>query len=80
MLTERQTRIVALVADGWSDKRIARELCISESTVKNHLIDIRAALGERVTGRDNQRVAVALWWWFEGVRLDRSGANGGGRV
>ena len=42
-LTERQDRIARMVAEGLSNKQIARELAISPATVKNH---VHAILGK----------------------------------
>ncbi len=39
-LTDREMEILRLVADGKSNKEIARELYISENTVKNHVRNI----------------------------------------
>ena len=36
-LTQRETEVLVLVAQGWSDKEIASKLFLSESTVKSHL-------------------------------------------
>jgi DNA-binding NarL/FixJ family response regulator len=44
-LTEQQTIIVRLVRSGLSNKQIARELGISEGTVKQHLHTIYDKLG-----------------------------------
>jgi DNA-binding NarL/FixJ family response regulator len=57
-LTERQDRIARLVAEGLSNKQIARELSISPATVKNHVHAIlgkfdlprRSAIGSQLTG------------------------------
>jgi DNA-binding NarL/FixJ family response regulator len=54
-LSERQRTILALVAAGKQNKHIARELEISEKTVKAHLTAIFQALG--VT----DRTQAALW-------------------
>ena len=57
-LTERQDKIARMVADGLSNKQIARELSISPATVKNHVHAIlgkfdlprRSAIGSQLTG------------------------------
>ena len=49
-LTPRQREIALLMADGLSNKQIARRLSIEHSTVKNHVHSILSKLG--VTRRD----------------------------
>ena len=57
-LTERQDKIARMVAEGLSNKQIARELAISPATVKNHVHAIlgkfdlprRSAIGSQLTG------------------------------
>jgi DNA-binding NarL/FixJ family response regulator len=49
-LTRRQREIAALIAEGLSNKQIARRLSIEPATVKNHVHNILAKLG--VTHRD----------------------------
>jgi len=44
-LTRRESEIVQLVAEGLNNERIARELLISQATVKNHLTSILDKLG-----------------------------------
>ncbi len=44
-LTEREIDVLAQVADGQSNKEIAKELFISEATVKTHLVHIFGKLG-----------------------------------
>jgi len=44
-LTPRESEIVQLVAEGLNNERIARELLISQATVKNHLTSILDKLG-----------------------------------
>jgi DNA-binding NarL/FixJ family response regulator len=36
-LTQREQQVLGLLVQGLSNRKIARTLCISESTVKNHL-------------------------------------------
>ncbi|MFN8126670.1 MAG: response regulator transcription factor [Candidatus Nanopelagicales bacterium] len=54
-LTAKQTEVVAAVSQGRSNRQIARDLHISEKTVKSHLTTIYALLG--VT----DRVQAAVW-------------------
>jgi DNA-binding NarL/FixJ family response regulator len=39
-LTTRETEVASLACDGFTDKQIAQRLCISPSTVNNHLKNI----------------------------------------
>jgi len=43
-LTEREREVLTLIGQGNSNKEIARELCISEKTVKNHIANIFSKL------------------------------------
>jgi DNA-binding NarL/FixJ family response regulator len=44
-LTDREQDVLDLIARGYANKRIARELGISEKTVKNHVSHVLAKLG-----------------------------------
>lgn len=44
-LTDRETEVLALVADGLTNRAVARKLGISEATVKTHLAHIYTKLG-----------------------------------
>ena len=44
-LTQRQVEILRLVADGCSNRQIARALSISEATTRTHLMNIYSKLG-----------------------------------
>lgn len=45
LLSARELEVVRLVADGWSNKAIARQLSLSALTVKNHLARIGRKFG-----------------------------------
>jgi DNA-binding NarL/FixJ family response regulator len=57
-LTERQTEVLGLIAQGKSNKTIASQLNIAEATVKVHVTDIMRAL--KVTNRAQAGVAARL--------------------
>lgn len=59
--TERQSVIVARLAAGWSNKAIARELGITERTVKYHLAEIYARLGAANRAEAVARASVRGW-------------------
>ncbi len=59
-LTERETEVLQLLARGYRNDRIARELDISEQTVKNHVRNIFGKLGVET------RVEAALYAMSEG--------------
>lgn len=45
MLTPRETQVLQMVADGLSNQGIAKELFITEATVKSHLVHVVTKLG-----------------------------------
>lgn len=55
-LTDRQAEVLGLIAQGKPNKIIARELNISEATVKTHVTDIMRAL--KVTNRAQAGIAA----------------------
>ncbi|HSA82251.1 MAG TPA: response regulator transcription factor [Geminicoccaceae bacterium] len=61
LLTPRELEVVSLIARGLRNKEIARELAISEGTVKIHLHNIYDK-----TGVDS-RVALTLWAQEKGL-------------
>jgi DNA-binding NarL/FixJ family response regulator len=60
-LSEREREVLAMVAEGLPNKLIARELAISEKTVKAHLTNVYREIG--VT----DRTQAALWAQRNGV-------------
>jgi DNA-binding NarL/FixJ family response regulator len=55
-LSARQRQILALLAAGRTNKEIARELVVSENTIKTHLSNLYAKLG---VGRRTEALAEA---------------------
>lgn len=53
-LSARETQIVALVARGLSNRAVAKELFVTEATVKSHLVHVFSKLGV-----DSRTAAVA---------------------
>ena len=60
-LTPRELDVVRLVADGLSNKQVARRLFVSEATVKTHLNHVLAKLD--VEGRPG----LVAWAWRHGL-------------
>jgi len=60
-LTGRELEVLRLMARGWSNREIARELFISEGTVKNHVTNIYARLGV------HSRAEAVAWAWQQGL-------------
>ena len=54
-LSAREVQVLRLVAGGMSNRRIAKELALSENTVANHLTSIF-----NKTGADNRASATAF--------------------
>jgi DNA-binding NarL/FixJ family response regulator len=44
-LSEREKEIVRLIGQGFKNKKISSQLCISETTVRHHLTSIYSKLG-----------------------------------
>jgi DNA-binding NarL/FixJ family response regulator len=64
-LTPRERDVLALVADGRSNREIARALVVSERTARTHVSNILAKLGLA------SRTQAALWATREGITLRR---------
>jgi NarL family two-component system response regulator LiaR len=59
-LTSRELQVVQLVAAGWSNKRIAAELCMTLRTVKFHTTNIYSKI------RASSRAEAIAWAWKHG--------------
>jgi DNA-binding NarL/FixJ family response regulator len=62
-LTAREREVLALIADGKSNREIARQLSVSEKTVKAHVSSVLAKLGVQ----DRTQAAVYAVRHGEGV-------------
>lgn len=71
-LTARQCEIVGLIAEGLTNKEIARRLCIELPTVKNHLHAIFARLD---VSRRSEAAALALEHGLASAYATRRGAG-----
>ena len=60
-LTDRQTEVLALIADGLSNAEIATQLVVSEATVKTHINRIFA----KIAARD--RAQAVRWAYQHGI-------------
>ena len=61
LLSERETEVVRLIANGLSNAQIAERLVISEKTVKSHVSNILAKLDVA------DRTQAAVWAWRSGL-------------
>ena len=71
-LTPRENEILALLAEGQSNKVIARNLGISDGTVKLHVKSILRKLGV------HSRVEAAVMAVEQGLRTTRTGQDDNG--
>lgn len=62
-LTARECDVLRLIAEGWTNKMIARELNISDGTVKGHVKHLLNKLDMK------SRVEAAVWATTEGAEL-----------
>jgi DNA-binding NarL/FixJ family response regulator len=67
LLTDREREIVRLIGSGESNKQIARDLCITERTVKAHLTGIFRKFGVADRVRLALRVAARPDYWSERI-------------
>jgi DNA-binding NarL/FixJ family response regulator len=66
-LTERELGVVRLVARGLSNRELAKELYLSEATVKSHIARILSKLGVR------DRVQIVVFAYESGIARPGSG-------
>ncbi|MBO3752220.1 response regulator transcription factor [Streptosporangiaceae bacterium NEAU-GS5] len=69
-LSRRELDVLALIAEGLSDRGIAERLVISLSTVSSHVQHIFTKLGIPDTATDNRRVHAVLRWLESPAKLE----------
>jgi DNA-binding NarL/FixJ family response regulator len=75
-LSERQTEVMVLAARGFSNRRIAEELFVSEATVKRHLANIYEKVG--VHSRTEVVRTALLEQWIGIHEIASASAEGDG--
>ena len=76
-LSERETEVLVLVARGLPNARIAKELGISEATIKRHLANVYQKIG--VNSR-SEAVRMALMEQWIGLGEITGAADGDGSL
>jgi DNA-binding NarL/FixJ family response regulator len=59
-LTDREREVLALMAEGYSNRAIAEAIFVSERAVERHVTSIFAKLGLSATGQEHRRVLAVL--------------------
>jgi DNA-binding NarL/FixJ family response regulator len=59
-LTERERQVLALMAEGYSNRAIAETIFVSERGVERHVTSIFSKLGLEATGQEHRRVLAVL--------------------
>ena len=59
-LTEREREVLALMAEGCSNRAIAETIFVSERAVERHVTGIFSKLGLEATGQEHRRVLAVL--------------------
>jgi DNA-binding NarL/FixJ family response regulator len=65
-LTPREREVMALMAEGRSNRAIAAQLFIGDKTVETHVASILSKLGLEETPDDHRRVLAVLTWLRRG--------------
>ncbi|GIE97609.1 response regulator [Paractinoplanes rishiriensis] len=64
-LTLRERDVLALMAEGRTNRGIARRLCLTDRTIETHVGSVLAKLGLAETDEDHRRVLAVLAWLGE---------------
>jgi DNA-binding NarL/FixJ family response regulator len=59
-LTDREREVLALMAEGYSNRAIAETIYVSERAVERHVTSIFSKLGLEATGQEHRRVLAVL--------------------
>ncbi len=81
-LSERETEIVVLAARGFSNRRIAEELYLSEATIKRHLANVYQKVGVRSRNEVVRKALMEQWIGIHEITspsAEGDGSSGGPR-
>ena len=67
-LTEREREVLALIAEGLSNRAIAERLVVTQKTVETHIRQVFLKLGLRESEGEDRRVAAVLAYLRAGTR------------
>jgi DNA-binding NarL/FixJ family response regulator len=59
-LTDREREVLALMAEGRSNRAIGERLCVTEHTVEKHIKNILGTLGLPISSDDHRRVLAVI--------------------
>jgi DNA-binding NarL/FixJ family response regulator len=59
-LTDREREVLALMAEGYSNRAIAETIFVSERAVERHVTSIFSKLELEATGQEHRRVLAVL--------------------
>jgi DNA-binding NarL/FixJ family response regulator len=81
-LSERETEIVVLAVRGFSNRRIAEELYLSEATIKRHLANVYQKVGVRSRNEVVRKALMEQWIGIHEITspsAEGDGSSGGPR-
>ena len=78
-LSERETEVVVLAARGLSNRLIAKELSLSEATVKRHLANVYEKMGVGSRGEAAREALLRDWITIEEIKGSAPGDGQAGR-
>jgi DNA-binding NarL/FixJ family response regulator len=69
-LSPREHEVLALMADGWSNRAIGEHLAVELKTIETHVSRVFTKLGLNERRHENRRVLAVLTFFGRSVRPD----------